>query len=43
MVIRIRLARFGKCHAPVYNIVVSHARYLSPQNQTAAFNCESEN
>ncbi|KAI9862009.1 MAG: 37S ribosomal protein S16, mitochondrial [Vezdaea acicularis] len=26
MVLKIRLARFGKRHAPVYNIVVAHAR-----------------
>ncbi|KAF2797507.1 ribosomal protein S16 [Melanomma pulvis-pyrius CBS 109.77] len=26
MVVRIRLARFGKKHAPFYNIVVAHAR-----------------
>jgi len=26
MVVRLRLARFGKKHAPVYNIVVAHAR-----------------
>ncbi|OCK89507.1 ribosomal protein S16 [Cenococcum geophilum 1.58] len=26
MVLKIRLARFGKRHAPFYNIVVSHAR-----------------
>ncbi|KAI9866255.1 MAG: 37S ribosomal protein S16, mitochondrial [Trichoglossum hirsutum] len=26
MVVRIRLARFGKRHAPFYNIVVAHAR-----------------
>ncbi|KAF8248082.1 ribosomal protein S16, partial [Wilcoxina mikolae CBS 423.85] len=26
MVVRLRLARFGKRHAPVYNIVVQHAR-----------------
>ncbi|CAN9178738.1 unnamed protein product [Alternaria alternata] len=26
MVLRIRLARFGKKHAPFYNIVVAHAR-----------------
>jgi hypothetical protein len=29
MVLRIRLARFGKKHAPFYNIVVAHARYVS--------------
>jgi hypothetical protein len=29
MVLRIRLARFGKKHAPFYNIVVAHARYAS--------------
>ncbi|KAJ9657401.1 37S ribosomal protein S16, mitochondrial [Coniosporium apollinis] len=27
MVVRIRLARFGKRNAPFYNIVVAHARY----------------
>lgn len=27
MVVRIRLARFGKRNAPFYNIVVSHARF----------------
>ncbi|CAD0093302.1 unnamed protein product [Aureobasidium vineae] len=27
MVLKIRLARFGKRHAPFYNIVVAHARY----------------
>lgn len=26
MVVKIRLARFGKRHAPFYNIVVAHAR-----------------
>jgi ribosomal protein S16 len=26
MVLRIRLARFGRKHAPIYNIVVAHAR-----------------
>ncbi|KAF1354962.1 ribosomal protein S16 domain-containing protein [Delphinella strobiligena] len=26
MVLKIRLARFGKRHAPFYNIVVAHAR-----------------
>jgi hypothetical protein len=30
MVLRIRLARFGKKHAPFYNIVVAHARYAHP-------------
>jgi hypothetical protein len=29
MVLRIRLARFGKKHAPFYNIVVAHARYVA--------------
>jgi hypothetical protein len=28
MVVRIRLARFGKRHAPFYNIVVAHARQV---------------
>jgi small subunit ribosomal protein S16 len=27
MVLRMRLARFGRRNAPFYNIVVSHARY----------------
>jgi len=31
MVVRIRLARFGKSHAPQYNIVVAPARYAPPQ------------
>ena len=32
MVLRIRLARFGKKHSPFYNIVVAHARYaFNPQ------------
>ncbi|KAF4555892.1 Ribosomal protein S16 [Elsinoe fawcettii] len=26
MVLKIRLARFGKRHSPIYNIVVAHAR-----------------
>ncbi|KAF8429141.1 ribosomal protein S16 domain-containing protein [Tirmania nivea] len=26
MVVRIRLARFGKCHEPLYNIVIAQAR-----------------
>ena len=33
MVVKIRLSRFGKRHQPIYNIVVSQARYgplLSP-------------
>lgn len=30
MVVRIRLARFGKRNAPFYNIVVSQARSFSP-------------
>jgi len=30
MVVKIRLARFGKKHAPFYNIVVAHARYATP-------------
>lgn len=29
MVVKLRLARFGVRHAPVYNIVVAHARYVS--------------
>ena len=27
MVVKIRLARFGRTNTPFYNIVVSHARY----------------
>lgn len=27
MVVKIRLARFGKANAPFYNIVVAQARY----------------
>ena len=30
MVIKIRLARFGKRNAPFYNIVVAQARYVRP-------------
>lgn len=30
MVVKIRLARFGKRNLPFYNIVVAHARYVSP-------------
>jgi small subunit ribosomal protein S16 len=30
MVLKIRLARFGKRNAPFYNIVVAQARYLPP-------------
>jgi small subunit ribosomal protein S16 len=39
MVVRIRLARFGKRHRPFYNIVVAHARYVRPpcQSQPLAF------
>jgi hypothetical protein len=33
MVLRIRLARFGKKHSPFYNIVLTHARYISPNPQ----------
>ena len=33
MVLRIRLARFGKKHSPFYNIVVAHARYVSNPSQ----------
>jgi hypothetical protein len=29
MVVKIRLSRFGKRHQPIYNIVVSQARYVS--------------
>ena len=34
MVLRIRLARFGKKHSPFYNIVVAHARYVSQFHPT---------
>lgn len=30
MVVKIRLARFGRRHAPFYNIVVAQARYYPP-------------
>jgi small subunit ribosomal protein S16 len=30
MVVKIRLARFGKANAPFYNIVVAQARYVLP-------------
>lgn len=30
MVVKIRLARFGKRNNPFYNIVVAHARYMQP-------------
>lgn len=30
MVVKLRLARFGRTNAPFYNIVVAHARYSSP-------------
>jgi len=29
MVVKIRLSRFGKRHQPIYNIVVSQARYAA--------------
>lgn len=29
MVVKIRLARFGRTNQPFYNIVVAHARYAS--------------
>ena len=29
MVLKIRLARFGRRHAPTYNIVVTQARYVA--------------
>ena len=32
MVVKIRLARFGKRNAPFYNIVVAHARYVLPSS-----------
>ncbi len=35
MVVRIRLARFGKKHSPFYNIVVAHARYAHLPVHTA--------
>jgi small subunit ribosomal protein S16 len=48
MVVRIRLARFGKRNSPFYNIVVAHARYdcqfstppappLMPRSRTARY------
>lgn len=30
MVVKIRLARFGRRNSPFYNIVVAHARYAAP-------------
>jgi len=33
MVVKIRLARFGKRHAPFYNIVVANARYVAAQSK----------
>lgn len=32
MVLKIRLARFGKANKPFYNIVVAQARYFHPPN-----------
>jgi hypothetical protein len=34
MVVKIRLARFGRTNKPFYNIVVAHARY-APTHPTA--------
>ena len=34
MVVKIRLARFGKRHAPFYNIVVAQARYVYLKSYT---------
>ncbi|TGZ82861.1 hypothetical protein EX30DRAFT_339130 [Ascodesmis nigricans] len=34
MVVKIRLARFGKAHQPIYNIVVAQARYGFPPSST---------
>lgn len=42
MVLRIRLARFGKKHAPFYNIVVAHARYVCKTlGSSQILNCSS--
>jgi small subunit ribosomal protein S16 len=30
MVVKIRLARFGRTNSPFYNIIVAHARYVAP-------------
>lgn len=32
MVVRIRLARFGRRHEPFYNIVIAQARYVAPRS-----------
>ncbi|EQB58424.1 ribosomal protein S16 [Colletotrichum gloeosporioides Cg-14] len=40
MVVRIRLARFGRVNQPFYNIVVSQARYAS--SDTPPISCDSE-
>lgn len=40
MVVRIRLARFGRVNQPFYNIVVSQARYAS--SNTPPISCDSE-
>lgn len=37
MVIKIRLARFGRRNLPLYNIVVAHARYVQSRRQKAGF------
>lgn len=37
MVVRIRLARFGKRNAPFYNIVVANARYARARVQASGF------
>lgn len=36
MVVKIRLARFGRRNSPFYNIVVAHARYVHSQCSTAS-------
>ena len=35
MVLKIRLARFGRRNAPFYNIVIAHARYGTPNAHPA--------
>ena len=37
MVVKIRLARFGRANSPFYNIVVAHARYDDPLHHTPPF------
>lgn len=36
MVVKIRLARFGRRNQPFYNIVIAHARYVCPPNLRAS-------